>query len=237
MALDWNKEINLGSLFKGGKGKGGKGKGAQGLPSKTTMNLYQHAVEEGSRNVRATVLTAILVVLGVGAFAKFGVIDQLARVDVAQAQLASTQSQLTELETKLADYDAIEEEFEGYSADYVSSMVDLADVLDLTENYVMPYATVTNLTLTDNVLTLTFTNVTLEMVGSIAAGVGSYPLVDSVSVSTATTSPDSNGVTANMTVTFLTVGDQVAEASGDLSQSDLFANLDTDGHSLVLNEG
>ena len=218
MALSWGKDTS------------GVKKGSSAMPSKTSMNLYQ-PIDRGNP-VTAAIAAVILAVL-IGLFAKFGVIDQLARVSEAQGRLATAQAELSMYEAQLTDYDAVAAEYESYTSQLNSSDVSANDVLDLIEDYVMVYATVTSTNLQENVLALSLRDVPLDMVGTIAQGVKTHPLVKSVSVSTASTEENVDTVTAQMTIILYTTADLMGEADQVDDSSSLFAGLDTEGHSLL----
>jgi len=230
MALDLNKPVDLKSI----KGVFSKKEGLSGadIPSKTTMNLYQPLARKGAKSPTTLILLGVLGLLLLVAFVKFGVLDQFARVDAARASLTATQSQLSSLEAQLAGMDEMEEQYAKYSNNYLNAEVSVPDVLDLTENYVKPYAAVQGINLSEGVLTYTLGNTTLDVVGDIASSVNTYPLVQSVSVSTAKTDDKTNAsqVSAEMTVVFVT---REKDDNGNYTQSDLFSGLDTNGHDVL----
>lgn len=225
MALDWNREIKLSDLT--------GSKDANEIPSKTTMNLYQPSTS-GKKGAGKIVAFSILGVLLLAAVIKFGVVDQFASVRAAEERLSGLQAQVNDLESQLTDYNEILEDYEGYTAQYASTDVDIDSVFELVENAVMPHATVESMDLTGGVLTLRIANVPLNTVGSIVYAVNTYPIARSVNVSTAATSEDVTRVTADMTIVLTTTGDVVSESSHEgMQQSDLFSNLDTNGHNVL----
>ena len=187
MALDWNKEINLSTvknLF--GKKKGSViGGGATAYPTKRTMNLYQGDQQEV--NVRKIVLIGVLAAVLIGAFVKFGVLDQLAMLNQKQAELEQQQALLLAATGSSGNYEEVKKLYEGYTARYGTSTVDAIAVLDLIEQRVKPVAAVSSIVLSDGTLTLTLQNVPLNAVGDLAKDLEGQPLVSAVNVSTATT--------------------------------------------------
>jgi hypothetical protein len=233
MAVNLNKQVNLKTI----KGLFSKKDGLSGddLPSKTTMNMYQPLARNGAKSPTTLILLGVLGALVLVAFIKFGVLDQFARVNAARASLEQTQARLSEIESQLVGVDAMEEEYAKYSNNYLNAAVTDDDVLSLTETYVKPYATVSAINLSQGVLTYSLSNTTLDVVGDIASSVNGYPLVESVSVSTAKSDgkTDVSQVTAEMTVVF--VSEHPDQKTEDYKQSDLFSGLDTNGHDVLAN--
>ena len=195
MALDWNKEISFSGLF---KGKGKSASGDSNYPTKTSMHLY--VVERNTQANRVIPVAIVLVVL-VALFVKFGVVDQYARLAAKQAELAASQSKVTQLEAQLADYDEISAEYKSYVATGEAGAVDTVSVLNLVTDKVMPYANVSGVSLGDGVLTLTLSNASLETVGSLATQLSGEDMVENVSVSTASNNASSaQGDVATVTI-------------------------------------
>lgn len=196
MALNLNREISF-----GGK-KGRKGKSKSAYPEKTYMNLMPVAAkpEHSGRKV----LVTILVILLVAAFAKFGVFDFYAKVAEKKAELATETQTLNALQAKMAEYDTVAKEYEGYN---VSSLiatdtpVEALDVLRMVDACVSPYAHVDGLTLSGDALLLTLSDTSLDNLGRLSSELEQRPEVKGVSVSTASSKGDSAaGTTASVMV-------------------------------------
>ena len=165
-------------------GKGG-GQGASQIPSKTTMNLYQ--VEHAKTNLRTAVLVGVLVLVVLMAFVKFGVLDPLGTLSQKQAQLERQQQLLTKAAEGSGDYAEVKELYDAYEAEYGSEMIDAIAVLDMVEQRVMGRATISNIVLADNTVTLTLEGVSLQTVGELASEVEKEPMVRATNVSSAET--------------------------------------------------
>ena len=102
MAIDWKQEVSFKSI--GGILKRPKNSGDKKYPTKTTMNLY---VVEKSVSKNRIILVAVLLVLLVGLFIKFGVVDQYARLHAKEAELSQQKLIVAQTEARLANYDEI----------------------------------------------------------------------------------------------------------------------------------
>ncbi|MFZ2755322.1 MAG: hypothetical protein WAY93_00500 [Atopobiaceae bacterium] len=206
MALDWNKPIHLSDVTR-------KTSGGSGYPSKTTMNLAE-TVTTNETDLRKVIPLAAVLLVAVLLFVKFGVVDMFGQVTERQAALATEQGRVSAIESKLTDYDSVKAEYQGYSSSSSKGEADAVSVLDMVEQQVMPSASVTGITLKDNVLTLTIQNVTLDTVGKLADVLRGQSLVSNVSVATAKTSASSgSNVIATVTVTLVSTSTGSATTS------------------------
>jgi hypothetical protein len=181
--LDINKPIRL-----------GRAKGKTTYPSKTMMNLVQREKTEWS--LSRSVPTILIMVVLVGLFIKFGIVDQYLQVAQADRQVAQVQTQLDTLDTSLIGYSSLKAEYAQYSTDYLSSdsasLVDRTTILNMIESTLMSEATVTSVAITGNDVTLSITGASLTTVGEMARQIQGLSSVSSVSVSTATSSTSSS---------------------------------------------
>ena len=198
MALDWGKNISFTGLRK----KAGKAKVE--YPSKTYMNL---AVQDAkSIDIRRTLLTGILLIAVVAAFAKFGVFDILDNVNKKSGELSQRAMVLSNLESQLVDYDAVLEEYNLYeSARMVSNAGDVpaVDVLALVDDYISPSAQVSSINLQGNTLALNLSGVSLDSTGSLVSTLYQQPIVGNVRVATASNNDageDNNTVAMTITL-------------------------------------
>lgn len=202
----------------GGKGKGdraGQGKGHGGAwPSKTTINLYvrpSHALE-----ARRAIPLAIGLAVLVFAVAKFGVLDQLARVTAKQSELMAAQAQLAQAESQLGDYDEVKDEYEAYNVQTSSTGIDVLGALDLVDAYVKPSATVDAESIQDATMTVEVSGASLDTVGKIANTLRQQPQVAAVTVAAANNqqTSSSESVVVTLTITLNTIAQTNAVAGG-----------------------
>lgn len=203
MALDWGKEITFSGLRKGAK------KGKAEYPSKKYMNLL--VKDQKTIELRRAVPFALLLIVLVAAFVKFGVYDFYDRVNQKQAQFNQQQQTLTLLEAQLSDYDEVLAEYEAYESSHLSTgddVVSVVDALALVDKYIAPAATVASIDVQGNTMSLTLTNITLDGVGALVSVLDAQPIVADVSVSTAATDRTAaSDVVVSMTVKLQRAGD------------------------------
>ena len=196
MALEWSKEISFSGLKKG------KTKMNSEYPSKTYMNLS--VAKAGSRiSTRSIPLIVVLVVI-LGLIIKFGVIDFYARVGQAEAALEQQRVQLEEMNTAIAGYDELLEEYESYDTEHLApdaSTVSAMSVMEMVQKVVVPHASIESIDLSGNVLTMSVKDINLNSTSTLVNLLYQQPLVKSVTVSTAST----NGQTAEDVTTTMVV--------------------------------
>ncbi len=187
MALDWKKEISLATILDLVRPNKGEAKESGEYPTKTTMNLYQSSKK--TTDVRKVVAIGVLLVVAIGVFVKFGVLDQLALLSQKEGELAQQRALIAATQSgSSGDLGAMKEAYDAYLLQYGNGSVDVVSVLDVVDKYVKPRAEVTNIVLADGVLTLTLKDVPLNTVGDIARDLGKQKnLIASVNVSTSST--------------------------------------------------
>lgn len=197
MALDWSREITFAGL------KRRPQKAKTEYPSKTYMNLAP--VDKKSVDAQRAIPTAIIVVVLVALFAKFGVFDFYDRLNQKQAELAAQEQVLSSLQAQLVGYDEVLETYNAYASAYATAdeyTVSALDALTLVDRFVRPSATVSSLDLQGNTLSLNLSNITLDEVGKLVSVLYEQDIVANVSVSTAATQQTSaEDVTAAVIIT------------------------------------
>lgn len=196
MAIDWNKEISFSGLTK-------KKKQDTGFPEKTYMNL---AIRDQSElEVRRVVPVAIVLLIVIVLFAKFGVFDFIDRVNQKEAELNTQKQALAEIQSKLTKYDSVLEEFESYEASaigYGGEIVSPLEALTLIDRYIAPVANVSQVNIAGNTVSLDLSNISLNGVGRLVNTLYEQPIVADVSVSTATTKQAAtDDVTTSLVIT------------------------------------
>ena len=108
------------------------------LPSKTFVNLAQ---KESKKKSLLTLVLGVALILAVSfCVAKFGVIDQFARLDRAEGAYNQVHRQYLQVEQAVADYPKVEQRYRTYSRKWMENSaedglitVDRTLVLDMTE--------------------------------------------------------------------------------------------------------
>lgn len=186
MAIDLKQEVSLSSIKNVFK-RGGKGdvQSAGSVPTKVTMNLYQG--DSKKIDVRKVVVVGVLLLIFIGLFLKFGVLDQLDALSRRQSELSQQQALLAQYKEQMPEYEQIREVYDVLRAQYGGDSPDAMSLITMVEQQVMPRATVSSIVYADNSLTLTLYNVPLDTVGEISKALQDHPSVTNVNVSNATT--------------------------------------------------
>lgn len=157
------------------------------MPSKKTMNFARRQSNFNPKKV----IPIILVILIVAAvLVKFGVMDPLDKKTAAYSELSYKQVQLAALNAKLADYEELEQEYGRYSYGWMNeteiSLVSRIDALNLVEKQIANKATIKNMAVNNNVLTLNIKGITLKEASDMVAKLELNDLVESAAVYNAT---------------------------------------------------
>ena len=158
-------------------------KNAVVIPSKKTMNFVHHQSSFNPKKVLPIVLAIIIVC---AAFMKFGIMDPLAKKTAALNELSIKQEQLAAVNAKLAGYDELEKEYGRYSYGWMNetevNLVSRMDVLNLIEKRIATKATIDDIAVNNNVLTLNIHGITLEQASAMVKRLEARGLVQSAAV-------------------------------------------------------
>ena len=158
-------------------------KNAVVIPSKKTMNFVHHQSSFNPKKVLPIVLVIIIVC---AAFMKFGIMDPLAKKTAALNELSIKQEQLAVINNKLAGYDELEKEYGRYSYGWMNktevNLVSRMDVLNLIEKRIATKATIDDIAVNNNVLTLNIHGITLEQASAMVKNLEESDLVQSATV-------------------------------------------------------
>ena len=165
------------------KPKSAKAKDSAAAPTKKTMNFSHHV---SSFDLRKMMPAIIVIVIVIGLFAKFGIIDQLSKKTSAFAELSDIQTQQDVLNAKLKDYPELEKQYGRYSYGWMSedevSLVDRMEVYKLIESKVMDAAVIENFAVNGNVITMNMRGITLKEASAVVKDLESSDMVDSAYV-------------------------------------------------------
>ena len=160
-----------------------KTKKTPALPSKKTMNFVHH---ESSFNPKKVLPLAIVAIVVIAVFAKFGIMDQLDKKTAAYNDLAQRQEQLAVVNNKLAGYDELAKQYGRYSYGWMSesevNTVSRMDVLALVEQKISPASVIENIAVNNNVLTLNIHGITLEQASAMVKSLEESEMVSSATV-------------------------------------------------------
>lgn len=180
-------------------------------PSKKTVNLIIHEKTISSPTRAIPVFLGFLAALAL--FVKFGVMVPLDRMYAAQAALGQVQSELDGYIQYNRDYDEVRERYSRYFSDYLNEdeavLQDRLEVLNLLEEQVMNRADIESISIRGNVCRMVITELPLYQVSAIVEDLEESPLVQYISVSTASTekraddeaAQSQQSVSADLTIT------------------------------------
>lgn len=187
-------------------------------PTKTTINMMR---AQESRFSRATqiALFAVLLVL-VGLFAKFAVIDPLAGSMGSSAQVVAAEEQLDQLKAENAHYAEVNEEYSRYVVTGLTederNLVDRGTVLNLLESKVMGVGFPSSIKVVGNAATVTSLGVNLDEVARLVEDLKNDDRVAYVTVSTAQGETDAS-TSATIQISFKGALDASENATASLS--------------------
>lgn len=156
-------------------------------PTKTSLNLMIRERREGS--LRLLILLALVGAILVAIFCRYAVIGQLLRASRAEAAADQAEQQLLQAQTELEAYDEVEAEYSRYFSDALFTddiPVEYMEALDLMEEELMGKATVSSYNFAGNALMLQLNVSRLSVTSELIEALYRAPMVDSVSISTAT---------------------------------------------------
>jgi len=160
-------------------------------PKKRTMNFVHH---KSNFNVMKMLPVALVIIIAAAAFVKIGFLDQLDKKTLAYSDLAAKQEQLAMANARLTGYDEIAHEYGRYSYGWMSeseiSLVNRIDILELVEDKIAPNATVENIAINNNVLTMNLHGITLEETSQMVKELEATDMVDRATVYSATAADD-----------------------------------------------
>lgn len=167
-------------------------------PRKRTMNFVHH---KSSFNVtKVACILLVLVVIGLVVW-KYGFADQLAEKTAAYNNLATKQEQLVAVNARLAGYDELYQKYSRYSFGLMNKneagMVDRGQILELVETIIASTASVNNLSISSNELSMNLSGITLEQASAIVNQLEANPIVNYTNIGSATAS---DGVQASITL-------------------------------------
>lgn len=162
-------------------------------PQKTGINLN---LQEDRQRDRRTLLIGILAIAAlVTVVVNFGVLQQYRRLDKAQAAYDRVHTQYVSAQEALSDYDRVLLEYLTYSMDWMTAAgsedipaaVDRQAALDLLEQEMLSHGSLTALQITQNTMNVDMSGMTLDQISAMFARLRLSPIVDSVSLSVAST--------------------------------------------------
>ena len=157
------------------------------MPSKKTMNF---ARRQSNFNPKKVIPIILVIVILAAVLVKFGVMDPLDKKTAAYSELSYKQVQLAALNAQLTGYEELEQEYGRYSYGWMNeteiSLVSRIEALNLVEKQIANKATIKDMAINNNVLTLNIYGITLKEASDMVAKLEMNELVESAAVYNAT---------------------------------------------------
>ena len=157
------------------------------MPSKKTMNF---ARRQSNFNPKKVIPIILVIVILAAVLVKFGVMDPLDKKSAAYSELSYKQVQLAALNAQLTGYEELEQEYGRYSYGWMNeteiSLVSRIEALNLVEKQIANKATIKDMAINNNVLTLNIYGITLKEASDMVAKLEQNALVESAAVYNAT---------------------------------------------------
>ncbi len=162
------------------------------LPAKTFINLAQK--ESQKKNVVTLVAGAAGILAVSLAVAKFGVLDQFARLDAAEANYNQVHEQYVAIQREVEDYPNVEKRYRTYSRKWMEDSqndglvtVDRTLILDMMEAYLRTQGTVVSFNIKDTVMVANMSGMNLRQISAMLTQVEAQPIVSAATLNLAST--------------------------------------------------
>ncbi len=185
------------------------------IPDKKTMNLcMRDTVKSTNRN---TLIAGILIIpVLIGVTAKFGVIDQYARLADAENTYNDAKSKNDAAKVVVDRYPQVREEYLIYSSEWLydgtvkdTVALERTDMLDLFEKVLMKRGTVKGIKAYGDTVTVTMSGMNLDGISEMLETLKSYDYVGGASLNSASTEEDDLGNLLDFTITVVLVAGEV----------------------------
>ena len=159
------------------------------MPTKRSINLA--VLSEKKTNFGLLIPGILLILVVAAAFSKFLVIDRLAEVDAARAEVNRLQMKIDQGYEELAGFDDLADlyahyTYSGFTQEELNRS-DRVEVLRLIRSVVLPRTEVSSWTLSGNTLTINLNGETLQDINLLVQQLEAEDIVDFCTVNTANT--------------------------------------------------
>lgn len=159
------------------------------MPTKRVINLA--VLDEKKVNFGLAIPAILLILVAAAVFSKFLVIDRMAEVSAAQAEVSRLQTRIDQGYEELAGFDDLADlyahyTYSGFTPEELNRS-DRVEVLRLIRSVVLPRAEVSSWSLSGNILTINLNAETLQDINLLIQQLESEDMVDFCTVNTANT--------------------------------------------------
>lgn len=176
------------------------------LPTKTTINLVMKEERKYSTKKVAIFGAAALVILLL--VLKFTVFDQYAKVRQQQALFDETHAKYAAMEEALSHYGEVEAEYRRYAMDWMNDIdsedyigVERVKILDMIEKDMMSVGTVSDVSISGQVLTVKMSGMNLEQISKMFSVLDNEPIVAALELNIAQTEENAGSQALEFSVT------------------------------------
>ena len=174
-------------------------------PSKTSINLA--APENRAKNLATLGIGLALIAVIAIAVAKFGVIDQFARLNEAERNYETIHEQYEEVKQIAGRYDDVLKEYRTYSMKWMYNddtgkyvTVDRQQILDLVEEELMSWGTVNNIRILGQTLYVDMSGMDLEEISMMFTQLQQSPIVSGITLGRTETDKEQEKLNFSITV-------------------------------------
>ena len=158
-------------------------------PSKQYLNLA--VKEKNGIDAKVAIPAIIAVLVLVGLFAKFAIMDRFAKVEAAQTELTNLKLERSVINAKLEDYDATVEEYKKYSVSWMDdiekALVLKTDMIDLINSEILKNSETRSISISGNTISAQLVGLSLTDTSALIDRLYARPDVQDVQMFTATT--------------------------------------------------
>ncbi len=195
-------------------------------PKKNAINLMPQEKDPARTVFELVVFGLFIAVLAVAT--KFLVIDQIQKVNSAEAAYNREQNTLKQLQDENNVYNDVNSQYVHYGdgdlTSEESARQDRAKMMEVIDQYVVVGSGIQSISIEDNTATLIIDRTTLSEVAGVVSALRQSDIVSYVSPSTATNEENDGTVTAQIVVTFKSPsGTDKTEEENEQSLSDQLA--------------
>ena len=170
----------------------------------TTINFVSNKKQEGNKKTIAGFLVFVLLMIP---FIKFGVLDQLSKLNEAENNYRFYEDEKTALLAKLANYTDVKKEYDSMVGTYLSETEkaneDRLEIIDMVEEDIMEYVDITSLSIVNNSVTVQTGLTSMSTVSNIVKILNDDERNSFVGVTTAKSSdPNEERVSAQIKITY-----------------------------------
>ncbi len=176
-------------------------------PTKHTVNLAKK--ETHTQSIKVIVCGLVVIALLCVAVVKFGVYDQFARLSEAESAYSAVHNQYTSMESSLANYSQVEQEYHTYARGWMTGAgeaavsVERTDVLDLIEQKLMTAGDVNSLRIEEDSVVASMSGMNLSEISVMLADLETQDAVESAGVNIAKTASNSEVLEFTIDITLV----------------------------------